>query len=308
METIIGQTAGGAAPADVIADSTDATFVKDVIDGSRDLPVIVDFWATWCGPCKQLGPILEKVVRAANGAVKLVKVDIDHNPMIAQQLRIQSIPTVYAFFGGRPVDGFQGALPESQVKAFVDRLIKAAGGTGGGASPIEEALAQATELLEAGDHARAGALFGQILTHEAGNLAARAGLARAHIAAGKLAEATKALEGLDDTQRADKAVAAALAALDLAEKAAKAGSTAGLQAQVAADPNDHQARYDLALAQYAAGEREAAIESLLEIMRRSRSWNEEAARKQLLQFFEAMGPTDPLTAQGRRKLSSLLFS
>jgi len=306
METIIGQTAGGAAPADVIADSTDATFDKDVIDGSRDLPVIVDFCATWCGPCKQLGPILEKVVRAANGAVKLVKVDIDHNPMIAQQLRIQSIPTVYAFFGGRPVDGFQGALPESQVKAFVDRLIKAAGG--GGASPIEEALAQATELLEAGDHARAGALFGQILTHEAGNLAARAGLARAHIAAGKLAEATKALEGLDDTQKADKAVAAALAALDLAEKAAKAGSTAGLQAQVAADPNDHQARYDLALAQYAAGEREAAIESLLEIMRRSRSWNEEAARKQLLQFFEAMGPTDPLTAQGRRKLSSLLFS
>jgi putative thioredoxin len=308
METIIGQTASGAAPAAVITDSTDATFVKDVIEGSRDVPIIVDFWATWCGPCKQLGPILEKEVRAANGAVKLVKVDIDHNPMIAQQLRIQSIPTVYAFFGGRPVDGFQGALPESQVKAFIDRLIKAAGGTGAGPSPIDEALAQANDLLESGDHGRAAALFGQIMSHEPDNLAARAGLARSHLAAGKLADARKALDGLDAAQAADKAIAAALAALDLAEKAAKAGSTAGLEAQLAADPANHQARYDLALAQYAAGDREAAIDSLLDIMRRSRSWNDEAARKQLLQFFEAMGPSDPLTAQGRRKLSSLLFS
>ena len=308
METIIGQAAGGAAPANVIIDSTDATFVKDVIEASQDVPIIVDFWATWCGPCKQLGPILEKTVRAANGAVKLVKVDIDHNPMVAQQLRIQSIPTVYAFFGGRPVDGFQGALPESQIKAFVDRLIKAAGGAGGRASPIDEALAQANELLDAGDHARAAALFGQILSHEADNLAARAGLARSHIAAGKLADARKALDGLDATQSADKAVAAAVAALDLAEKAAKAGSTAGLETQLAADPTNHQARFDLALAQYAAGNREAAIDSLLEIMRRARTWNDDAARKQLLQFFEAMGPTDPLTTQGRRKLSSLLFS
>jgi putative thioredoxin len=308
METIIGQTASGAAPAGVIIDSTDATFVKDVIEGSRDVPIIVDFWATWCGPCKQLGPILEKEVRAANGAVKLVKVDIDHNPMIAQQLRIQSIPTVYAFFGGRPVDGFQGALPESQVKAFIDRLIKAAGGAGAGPSPIEEALAQANDLLDSGDHARAAALFGQVMSHEPGNLAARAGLARSHLAAGKLADARKALDGLDAAQAADKAIAAALAALDLAEKAAKAGSTAGLEAQLAADPANHQARYDLALAQYAAGDREAAIESLLDIMRRARSWNDESARKQLLQFFEAMGPSDPLTAQGRRKLSSLLFS
>lgn len=307
MEPIIGQTSGTSAPAGVIADSTDATFVKDVIEGSRDVPVIVDFWATWCGPCKQLGPILEKAVRAANGAVKLIKVDVDRNPMIAQQLRIQSIPTVYAFFGGRPVDGFQGALPESQVKQFVDRLLKTAGTTGG-TSPVEEALVQANELLEDGDHAQAAALFGQILAHEAGNLAARGGLARAHIGSGKLDDARQALDGLDDTQKVDKAIVAALAALDLAEKAATAGDTTGLQARVEANPADHQARFDLALAQYAAGDRAAAIDSLLEIVRRDRNWNDEAARKQLLQFFDAMGATDPLVAQTRRRLSTLLFS
>jgi putative thioredoxin len=309
MEPIIGQgVAGAASAADVIKDATDATFMQDVIEASRETPVIVDFWATWCGPCKQLGPALEKAVRAAGGAVKLVKIDVDKNPMIAQQLRIQSIPTVYAFVGGRPADGFQGALPESQIKQFVDKLIKAGGGEPK-ASPVEEALEQAQALVAAGEHAEAGMLYAQIVDHEPDNLRARAGLARCLVEAGKLDQARQALEGLDDRQTADKGISAALAALDLAEKAAgAAGALDAAKARVEADAADHQARFDLALALYAGGEREAAIDALIEIVRREREWNDQAARKQLLQFFEAMGPTDPLTLQGRRKLSSLLFS
>jgi putative thioredoxin len=238
--------------------------------------------------------------------VRLVKVDIDRNPQIAQQLRIQSIPAVFAFYQGRPVDGFQGALPESQVKEFVRRLTDIGGGTP--KSPVDEALEQARELLDAGEFAEAGALYGQILQHVPDSLATKAGLARCSLETGNAAKAREIVDSLSEEERKDAAVAAVVKALALAEKAAGAGDIAALRATVEANPADHQARYNLALALYAADEREAAIDELLAIIKRDRKWNDEAARKQLLDFFEAMGPTDPLTAAGRRKLSSVLFS
>jgi len=308
MEPILDVNAAPAADAaDVIKDTTAASFVQDVIEASQDTPVIVDFWATWCGPCKQLTPVLENVVRAARGAVKLVKVDIDKNQQIAQQLRIQSVPTVYAFYKGRPVDGFQGAVPESQVKEFVQRLAESAGGSA--KSPVDEALEQAAALFEQGNFDHAGGLYGQILQAAPDNLPARAGLARCHMQHGDLAAARALLDGLTDAQKADKEIAPVLTALELAGKAAEqAGAADELRARVEADPADHQARYDLALALYAGKAREEAIDQLLEIIRRDRGWNDDAARKQLLELFEAMGPTDPLTGAGRRKLSSILFS
>jgi putative thioredoxin len=307
-EPIISPSPPAAAPPAVKEGST-ATFMADVIDGSRDTPVIVDFWATWCGPCKQLGPILEKVVNGAGGRVRLVKIDVDKNPEIAQQLRIQSIPAVIAFAGGRPIDAFAGALPESQVKAFVDRVARA--GNGGGAEPdpaIAQALEQAKARLEAGDARAAAALYSRVAAHDPENLTAIAGLSRASLAAGDVEAAKEVLEGLDDEARKDKEIAQALTALALAEKTSGAGDAEALKARIAADPMDHQARFDLALALYAQGEREAAIDALIEIVRRNREWNEQAARKQLLEFFEAMGATDPVTLAGRRKLSSVLFS
>jgi putative thioredoxin len=306
MENLIGAKAAAPPPADLIKDATEATFVADVIEASKDVPVIVDFWATWCGPCKQLTPLLEKVVTEARGAVKLVKVDIDKNPAIAQQLRIQSVPMVFAFYAGKPVDGFNGAVPESQLKAFVDKLVQTAGGPK--SSPIDDALEQASQLLESGDHANARAVFEQVLTHAADNVAACVGLARCHLAAGKHGEARSALDRLSDEQRNDKDVATLMAAVELAEKTDGAGDTGALRAAIDAKPDDHQARYDLALALYAADRKEDAIAELIEILRRNRDWNEQAARTQLLQFFEALGPTDPVCVDGRRKLSSLLFS
>jgi putative thioredoxin len=269
--------------------------------------VIVDFWAPWCGPCKQLGPSLEKAVLAAKGAVRLVKVDIDKNQQLAAQMRIQSIPAVYAFFQGRPVDGFVGALPDSQVKSFVAKLAEL-GGAELGPSPVEEALQQAEAALDAKDTGTASAIFNQVLAHEPANIPALAGLVRCLVTAGELKRAREVLGRVPADKQGDAAVAKAAAALDLAEQSAGAvGQLAELQAKVELDANDHQSRYDLALALYASGKQETALDELLEIVRRNRAWNEEAARKQLVKFFEALGPADPLTLSGRRRLSSLLF-
>lgn len=303
MEALIG---GGPASGDanLVKNGSTATFMADVIDASHDAAVVVDFWAPWCGPCKQLGPALEKAVRDAKGAVRMVKINIDENPELAQQMRIQSIPAVYAFKDGRPVDGFVGALPDSQVKQFVGKLAQ-----GGGPSPIDEAITLAKEAFAANDHARAANIFAQVVQHEPGNVDAMAGLARIAVAKKDLKQAREILGRIPAEHANHAEVAAARAGLELAEAGAKAaGAIDELKARLEADPKDHQARLDLASALFAAGEREAAIDQLLELIRRDREWNEQAARKQLVKFFEAIGLADPLTVQARRRLSSLLFS
>jgi putative thioredoxin len=298
--------AGSQPAADLIKDSSDQTFMVDVMEASRTVPVIVDFWAPWCGPCKQLGPLLEKSVRAAKGAVRMVKIDIDKNPQIAGQLRIQSIPAVYAFFQGRPVDGFAGAQPESQIKQFVDRLVKLGGGVDDGG--LEEALNAAAEALEAGDATTASSIYNEILQHEPTNAPAFAGLARCLISVSDFARARQLLDSAAPELAKNAEVIAARSALDLAEQSASVGPVDELAARLAADPNDHEARFDLAMAHYASGKREEAVDELLELVRRDRDWNEQQARKQLVKFFEAFGPTDKLTLMARRKLSSILFS
>jgi putative thioredoxin len=295
----------GGAAATPAKDVTTATFMTEVVDGSFETPVIVDFWAPWCGPCRQLGPILEKTVRAANGAVRLVKLNIDDNPEIAKQMRIQSIPAVYAFKDGRPIDGFVGALPESQVKQFVQRLS----GGKGGPSPVEEALAMAKEALRQGDHGSAGAVYSQILQREPANIEAQAGLARALIAGGELSKARQVLGRVAKENAGHADVAAAHAALELAEQAKTAMASSGkLRRRLAQNSDDHEARLELATALFGAGDREAAVDELLTLYKRDREWNEQAARKQLVKFFEVMGGTDPLTLSARRRLSALMFS
>jgi putative thioredoxin len=305
MEPILGSAAAPAAGANLIKNGSTQSFMADVIDASNEAAVIVDFWAPWCGPCKQLGPALEKAVRDAKGAVRLVKIDIDKNPDLAQQMRIQSIPAVYAFKDGRPVDGFVGALPDSQVKQFVTRLA----GAGTGPSPVEEAVALAKEAVAAGDMARAANIFTQVLQHEPGNVDAIAGLARSAIARKDYAKARQLLDRVPAEAANHAEIAAARAALELAEAGAKAqGALGELRQRLERDPADHQARLDLASALFASGQREQAIDQVLDLVKRDREWNEQAARKQLLKFFEAMGPTDPLTVAARRRLSSILFS
>jgi putative thioredoxin len=287
----------------VVKDTTTQTFVKDVIEESKRQPVLVDFWAEWCGPCKQLGPVLEKAVRAAKGKVKLVKMDIDKHPSIPGQLGIQSIPAVFAFVNGQPVDGFLGALPESQVTAFIERLTKDRLG-----GEEQDLLKSADDLLAKDDAAGAADLYAQVLAQDSGNLAALGGLTRSYVRTGALEQAKQTLALVPEAKRNDPAVAAARAALEVSEQAKAVGPIADLEAKVAGNPLDHQARFDLALALNGKGQRQEAVDNLLEIVKRDRKWNDDGARKQLVQFFEAWGPTDEATVNGRKRLSSILFS
>jgi putative thioredoxin len=296
---MMAPTAGGDA---LVKDTTTAGFRQDVMAESMKQPVLVDFWAPWCGPCKQLTPVLEKVVKAAGGKVKLVKMNIDEHPQIPGQLGIQSIPAVIAFKNGQPFDGFMGALPESQVKGFIDRLV---GPTG--PSPIEEIMAEAEALVAAGDTEGAAGLYAAVLRQEPENLAALGALAKIEVGAGNVEAAKQLLASVPADKAGDPAIAGARAALELAEQAASVGDLGQLRQRVEANPADHQARFDLALALSAAGDREGAVDQLVDIIKRDRTWNEDGARKQLLQFFEAWGPMDEMTVAGRRKLSAVLF-
>ncbi|MGD9866016.1 MAG: tetratricopeptide repeat protein, partial [Pseudodonghicola sp.] len=285
----------------------EATFMADVIDASKDVPVIVDFWAPWCGPCKTLGPTLEAAVTEAKGAVRMVKVNVDQAQMLAGQLQIQSIPTVYAFYQGQPIDGFQGALPGSEVKAFIERVIQAAGGEAPGAG-LDEAVAAAEEMLAEGAAVDAAQTFAAILGEDPLHAAAYGGLVRAHIAAGDLDQAEAVLNGAPAEISHSAELEAAHAQLELARQAANAGPVTELEAAVAADPANLQARFDLAQALHAAGQVQEAVDQLLELFRRDREWNDGAAKAQLFTIFDALKANDPVVLHGRRKLSSMIFA
>jgi putative thioredoxin len=306
--TIIEQGDGAEAKAapDLIKETTTQTFVKDVIEESKRQPVLIDFWAEWCGPCRQLTPILEKAVRAAKGKVKLVKMNIDQHPAIPGQMGIQSIPAVIAFIGGQPADGFMGAIPESQVKAFIEKITK--GVPAAGEPNLAEILKEAEAQLAEGDAGAAAQVYAEVLSLDATNISALAGLAKCYVTTGALEQAKHTLAMVPDSKRNDPAVKAVQAAIDLAEQAKSVGPIGDLEQKLAANPLDHQARFDLATALNAAGKRSDATTQLLEIVKRDRKWNDDGARKQLVQFFEAWGGADEATIEGRKRLSTILFS
>jgi putative thioredoxin len=295
--------AGSVNDAELIKNSTTAGFGKDVVEASRAVPVLVDFWAAWCGPCKQLTPLLEKIVKSYGGKVRLVKINVDEHPGIAGQLRIQSLPTVYAFRDGRPLDGFMGVQPESAIRTFIDRIVGEEE-----QADLATVLASAEQALEEGDVQSAAEIFAAVLQEDKQNPAALAGLARCYLQTGDIARAEQTIALVPPDQKNVAAVERVKAALELARKANQTDNRDALAARLAANPAEHQARFDLAVALAARGEKEVAVEHLLDLVRRDRNWNEQAARKQLVQLFEAWGPKDPATVEGRRRLSSLLFS
>jgi putative thioredoxin len=297
------QESGATIAADVVKDTTTQGFMKDVIEESKRQPVLVDFWAPWCGPCKQLTPVLEKTVKAAKGKVRLVKMNIDDHPAIPGQMGIQSIPAVIAFSNGQPVDGFMGALPESQVVAFLARITNGAVG-----AEEKDLLKAADAALAEGDSVRAAETYAQLLAEDGNNVPALAGLARSYIATGALEQAKQTLALVPEAKRNEAVVAAARATLEVAEQAKSIGPLAELEEKTRAEPLNHQARFDFAVALNAKGKREDAMKHLIEIVKRDRKWNDDGARKQLVQFFEVWGATDPTTVEGRKRLSSILFS
>lgn len=290
----------------LVKDITEADFMTEVVEASKTTPIIVDFWAPWCGPCKTLGPALEAAVTAARGAVRMVKINVDENQQVAAQLRVQSIPTVYAFHNGQPVDGFQGALPQSQIDEFVARVVKAAGGDASGG--LDEAIAAAEEMLADGQIADAQQVFQAVIEEDGENAAAFAGLARCFLETGDLDQAEAVLNGVPDAIHAAAAIEAAHAQLALARQAQSAGPLDDLAAAVAANPGDMQTRMDYATALHAAGQIEAAVDALLDMFRMDREWNDGAAKAQLFTIFDALKPTDPIVLNGRRKLSSMIFA
>jgi putative thioredoxin len=301
---MFGSVEKPAIPADLIKDSSEQSFMQDVIEASKTVPVIVDFWAPWCGPCKTLGPALEAAVTSAKGAVRMVKINVDQNQMLASQMRVQSIPMVYAFFNGQPVDGFQGAIPGSEIKKFVDGLAKLGGGADDG---LAEALIAAEDMLTEGAAADAAETFAAILEEEPENAVAYGGLVRAHIALGDLDQAEALLEAAPTPLAKAKELEAARAQLELARQAAKAGPMDDLRAALAKDPTNRQALFDLATAQHAAGDVEGAVTTLLDLFKLDREWNDGAAKTQLFTIFDALKPQDPIVLAGRRRLSSMIF-